>query len=186
MARPRWRPEPTTNTMLVLFRDRRGRVTHVVIGSALLDADWAADVSMLIPETETPSLGELFSDTPREARRAFKELCDLGDVDPDPEDFKQTWLPPAAGLQAVRWLRHSVAESRSRIRRLLSPACMQELSRIHEVLAMAEASGQTFHFVEVREHESRWFAGREIIGGPENNEMHLTSARRPTTVRARR
>ena len=32
MARPPWRPEPTTNTMLVLFRDRRGRVTHVVIG----------------------------------------------------------------------------------------------------------------------------------------------------------
>jgi hypothetical protein len=184
MARARWRPEPTTNTMLVLFRDHRGRVSHVVIGSALLDADWAADVSMLMPDNETPLLAELFSDTPREAHRAFKELCDLGGVDPDPEDFEQVWLPPAAGLQAVRWLRHSVAESR--IRRLLSPACMQELNRIHEILATAEASGLTFHFVEVRERESRRFAGREIIGGPENNEMHLTSARRPTTVRARR
>jgi hypothetical protein len=186
MARPRWRPEPTTNTMLVLFRDRRGRVSHVVIGSALLDADWAADVSMLMPENETPSLVELFSDTPREARRVFKEFCDLGDVHPDPEDFKQVWLPPAAGLQAVSWLRHSLAESRSSIRRLLSPASIQELSRIHAVLGTAEASGLTFHFVEVRERESRRFAGREMIGGPENNEMHLASARRSTTVRARR
>jgi hypothetical protein len=59
MARERRRPEPTTNTMLVLLKDGRSRVRPVVIGSALLDADWAADLSMLMPESEAPSLCEL-------------------------------------------------------------------------------------------------------------------------------
>ena len=47
------------------------RVRHVVIGSALLDVDWAADLSLLMPDSEAPPLCELFSRTPREARRAF-------------------------------------------------------------------------------------------------------------------
>ena len=175
MARQRWRPEPTTNSMLLLLRDGRGRVTHVVIGSALLDADWAADVSMLMADAEAPALAELFSDTPREARRAFKELCDLGDFDPDPAHFQQDWLPAAAGLQTVQWLRHSVTEPRSRLRRLLGPDCLDELNRIYDALAAAEGSGHEFHLVEVEERESRRFAGREIIVGPENNRMQRTA-----------
>jgi len=177
LAKQRWRPEPTTNTMLLLVRDHRKRVAHVVIGSALLDADWAADVSMLMADNEAPSLAELFSHTPREARRAFRELCDLGDVDPDPADFTQEWLPPAAGLQTVRWLRHSAAEPRSRLRGLLGPTCLEELSRIHDTLVTAERAGCEFHLVEVRERESQRFAGREIIVGPENNGMHQTNGR---------
>lgn len=175
MARRRWRPEPTTNRLLLLLRDRQGRMAHIVIGSALLDADWAADVSMLMVDAEAPLLAELFSDTPREARRAFKELCDLGDFDPDPANFKQEWLPAAAGLQTVRWLRHSVTEHRSGFRRLLGPTCLEELSRIHDALVAAEGSGWDFHLVTVREGESRRFAGREIIVGPENNALHLTA-----------
>jgi len=177
MARQRWRPTPTTNTMLLLLRDRRGRKAHIVIGSALLDADWAADASMLMADSEAPPLAELFSDTPREARRAFKELCDLGDVDPDPEDFKQEWLPPGSGLQTVTWLRRSVTEPRSRLRGLLGPTCLEELNRIHDALVTAERSGCEFHLVEVRERESRRFAGREIVVGPENNGMHQTNGR---------
>jgi hypothetical protein len=171
--------------MLLLLRDRRGRIAHVVIGSALLDAEWAADVSMLMADNEAPPLAELFCNTPREARRAFKELCDLGDVDPDPADFKQEWLPPAAGLQTVRWLRHSVNEPRSRLRGLLGPTCLEELILIHDALVTAESSGREFHLVEVRERESRRFAGRKIIVGPENNGMHQTNGRsqRQTPVR---
>jgi hypothetical protein len=163
--------------MLLLLRDRWGRIAHVVIGSALLDADWAGDVSMLMVDTEAPLLAELFSDTPREARRAFKDLCDLGDVDPDPADFKQEWLPPAAGLQTVRWLRNSVREPRSRLRGLLGPTCLEELNRIHDELVTAESSGREFHLVEVRQRESRRFAGREIVTGPENTEMRQTNGR---------
>jgi hypothetical protein len=183
MVRQRWRPEPTTNTMLLLLRDGRGRIGHIAIGSALLDADWAADVSMQMAENEAPALAELFSDTPREARRAYKELCDLGDVDPDPAHFQQEWFPVAAGLQTVRWLRHSVTEPRSRLRRLLGPACVQELNRLHDALAGAESPGREFHLVEVEEGESRRFAGREIIVGPENNQMQRTA---PTQATARR
>jgi hypothetical protein len=160
--------------MLLLLRDGRGRIAHIAIGSALLDADWAADVSMLMADDEAPALAELFSYTPREARRAFKELCELGDVDPDPANFQQDWLPAAAGLQTVRWLRHSVTEPRSRLRRLLGPDCLEELNRIHDALVTAESSGLEFHLVEVGERESRRFAGREIVG-PENNQMQRTA-----------
>jgi hypothetical protein len=177
MARERWRPEPTTSTLFVLLRDDRRRVRHVVIGSALLDVDWAADLSMLMPESEAPPLCELFSDTPREARRAFRELADLGDVDPDPADFKQEWLPPAVGLATVNWLLSEVAQPRSKIRRLLHALATEELERIRGVLVAAERERWEFHLAEVREREGRRFAGREIVVGPENNEMHLTIRR---------
>src|SRR5260221_10430700 len=183
MARQRWRPDPTTNTMLLLLRAARGRIAHVSIGSALLDADWAGDVSMLTADNEAPVLAELFSDTPRAARRAYRELCDLGDVGPNPEHFQQEWLPAAAGLQAVRWLRHSVTEPRSRLRRLLSPACLEELNRIHDALAVAERSGHEFHLVEVERRESRRFAGGEIMVGSENNLIQRPA---PTQAKARR
>jgi hypothetical protein len=84
-----------------------------------LDADWSADLSLLMPDAEAPALAELFSDSPREARRAFKELCELGDVDPDAPDFRQEWLPPAAGLATVDWLLHEAAQPRSKVQRLL-------------------------------------------------------------------
>lgn len=171
MARERWRPESTTNTMLVLLRDGRRRVRHVVIGSGLLDADWAADLSLLMPESEAPSLCELFSRTPREARRAFGELVELGDVDPDPADFEQEWFPPAAGLATVNWLLHAAAQPRSKVRRLLGALATAELERMRGVLVAADRERWDFHLVEVRQREGRRFAGREISVGPENNEM---------------
>ena len=174
MARERWRPEPTTNTMLLLLRDARRRVRHVVIGSALLDVDWSADLSQLMPDSETPPLCELFSASPRAARRAFRELFELGDVDPDPADFKQEWLPPAAGLTTVNWLLYEAAQPRSKVRRLLGALATGELERIRGVLVAAERESWDFHLVEVREREGRRFAGREIVVGPENNEMQQT------------
>lgn len=178
MARERWRPAPTTNTMLVLLRDGRRRVRHVVIGSALLDVDWAAELSMQMPESEAPSLCELFSRTPREARRAFRELAELGDVDPDPADFKQEWFPPAAGLATVHWLLYEATQPRSKVRRLLGPLATGELARIRGVLMAAARGCWDFHLVEVREREGRRFAGREIVVGPENNEMQQTAPAR--------
>jgi hypothetical protein len=162
--------------MLLLLRDSKSRVRHTVVGSALLDADWSADLSLLMPAAEAPALAELFSDTPREARRAFEELCELGDVDPDPADFKQEWLPPAAGLATVNWLLHEAAQPRSKVRQLLGTAATAELERMRRVLLTAERDGCDFHLVEVQEREGRRFAGREMIAEPENNEMHLTSS----------
>ncbi len=178
-------PEPTMEALVVLLRDQDETVTHVVIGSALLDADGHAELSLSIADEEAPPFGELFSETPAVARQAFEELSDLGDVDLDPADFKQQWLPPAAGLQTIQWLEHSAEEARSPIKRLLSPACMEELSHLRRVLTMAQASGLDFHLVEVGERESRQFAGREIIVGPENDGMHQTNGLglRPPPVR---
>jgi hypothetical protein len=182
MARERWRPEPTTNTMLVLLRDGRRRVRHVVIGSALLDVDWSVDLSLLMPDSEAPSWCELFSHSPQEARRAFRELVELGDVDPDPADFKQEWFPPAVGLATVNWLLYEAAQPRSKVRRLLGALATAELERIRGVLVAAERERWDFHLVEVREREGRRFAGREIVVGPENNEMQQA---RSATARRR-
>ena len=44
---PSFRPVPTTNTLVVVFRDKAGTVGHIAVGSALLDADWGAALSML-------------------------------------------------------------------------------------------------------------------------------------------
>jgi len=49
-----------------------------------------------------------------------------------------------------------------------------QLERIRGVLVAAERERWDFHLVEVREREAWRFAGREIVVGPENNEMHLT------------
>ncbi len=175
MKKGHWRPPPTTNTTLVLLRKGR-RVVHVVVGSALLDADWGAELSMLMPENEVPGLLELFSDTPQQARRAFKELCDLGDFDPDPDDFRQVWLPPAAGLATMNWLLFEAAQPRSKAGRLLGPDARREAQLIRLVLTEAEKQGLDFHLVEVRRRESRSFAGREMVVRPENN-AELTKSR---------
>jgi len=146
---------------------------HVAIGSALLDADWGAAVSLLSPQNEAPLLVELFCYTPREAHRAFRELFELGDVDPDSADFEQEWYAPAAGLATVNWLLYEASQPRSKARRLLNQAAIQELDRIRAVLIAAERQRRKFHFVEVQEREGRRFAGREIRVGPENDALHL-------------
>jgi hypothetical protein len=186
MGKRPWRSESTTETLLVLLRDESNAVMHVVIGSALVKADEHAELSLASVDHEAPAFGDLFSDTPEVARRAFEELCELGDVDPDPADSRQQWLPPAAGLQTIRWLQQSAAEARSPIRRFLNPACIEELNRVQAVLTMAEASGLEFHLVEGDEPASRRFAGREIIVGPENDGMHQTNGRGPRRPPVRR
>lgn len=175
MRAQRWHPEPTTNTTLVLLRGTRRRIRHVIIGSALLDADWEGAVSELIPEEEAPALAELFCHTPREGRRAYRDLCELGDVDPDPADFEQEWFPSAVGLATVNWLLAEVSQPRSKAERLLGRTARAELEHLRAVLLYAEAHELHFHLVEVQEREGRRFAGREIAVGPENNALNLTN-----------
>jgi hypothetical protein len=175
MRPQRWRPEPTTNTMLVLLRDTRRRIRHVVIGSALLDADWEAALSELIPEAEAPALVEFFCHTPLEGRRAYRELCELGDVDPEPADFEQEWFPAEAGLATVNWLLAEVLQPRSKTGRLLGRAAREELDHLRAVLLYAEAQRLHFHLVEVQEREGRRFAGREITVRPRGNALSLAN-----------
>ena len=167
------RQQPTRRTTLLLLR-RGQRVWHVVVGSALMDAHAAAHWSLFVPEGDIPALVDLFCDTPEQAHRNFVELCELGDFDPDPEDFKQEWFPPAAGLAAMNWLLLKAARPRSKTRALLSPAARHEIQLIQFVLGEAARRGLKFHLVNVRARESRGFAGTEILARPENKELEPT------------
>lgn len=77
---PPFTPRASRNRLLVVLRDRRGVVGHVVMGSALLHADWDAGVSMLPSGGEAEGLADFFCDTPTQAKRAMDELANLGDV----------------------------------------------------------------------------------------------------------
>jgi len=89
---------------------------HVVIGSAILDADWHGSLSMLPTGQEAEGFLTFMCDTPSAAKAAMAELADLGDVPFNRRDLEPRWHSPRRGSRAVRWL----LDHRSRGRELCS------------------------------------------------------------------
>jgi hypothetical protein len=62
------------------------------IGSAIVDADWDATLSMLAAKSGVDGLSEFFCDTPAQAKRAMDELNEIGDVPFHSRDFAPKWF----------------------------------------------------------------------------------------------
>ena len=181
MTRSRFRPPRSRNTLLVVLRDKAGPIGHLVIGSAILDAEWDGALSMLPSGEEAPSFSEFFCDTPLQASRAMDELAELGDVPFHPRDFAPKWFSPRRGSAAVAWLLAN--KNSSKARRLLTAAVCGELEHLCRVLEAARRPGRRFHFVELEPGEDARFAGPTLKDEPENNQMQRT---RPARMQPRR
>jgi len=178
---PSFRPPPTRNTLLVVFRDKAGPIGHVAVGSALLDADWGGTLSMLPSGQEAEGLADFFCDTPAQAKRAMDELVEIGDVPFHPRDFAPRWFSPRNGSAAVGWL---LANRKGRkARRLLTEAVCAELEQLQRILEGARRPGYRFHFVEAEPGEDRAFAGPALREAG-NNQMQRTAPAQ-TMVRRR-
>ena len=167
MARRRYEPRSSQNTLLVMLRDKAGSVGHVAIGSAIVDADWDATLSMLAAKEGVDGLLEFFCDTTAQAKRAMDELNEIGDVPFHPRDFAPKWFGPRAGITAVGWL----LGNRAKARLALTDAVCGELERVRGVLEAARHTGRRFHFVELEAGEDRRFAGPAVTEEPENNQI---------------
>jgi len=170
---PRFRPPKTRDTLLVVFRDKAGPVGYVAVGSALLDADWGAALSMLPSGEEAEGLADFFCDTPAQAQRAMDELAEIGDVPFHPRDFAPRWFSPRRGIAAVTWLLAN--RNAGKARRLLTEAVCAELEHVRRILDGARRPGYRFHFVEAEPGEDLAFAGPALSNGPENNQMQRTA-----------
>ncbi len=167
MARRRFQRPSSRNTLLVVLRDKTGPIGHVVIGSAILDADWDGTLSMLPSAEEAEGLAAFLSDTPAQAERAMDELNELGDVPFHPRDFAPRWFSLRAGIATVDWL----LGNRSRWHRVLTDAVCVELERIRRILEAARRPGHRFHFVELEAGEDPHFAGPPLREEPQNTQM---------------
>jgi hypothetical protein len=167
MARRRYEPRSSQNTLLVMLRDKAGSVGHVAIGSAIVDADWDATLSMLAAKSGADGLLGFFCSTPSQAKRAMDELNAIGDVPFHLRDFAPKWFWPRAGITAVAWL----LGNRAKARLALTDAVCVELERVRRVLEAARRTGRRFHLVELEEGEDRSFAGPRVMEEPENNQL---------------
>lgn len=178
MPRSRFRPPPfvppkTRNRLLVVFRDKAGPAGHVAVGSALLDADWGAALSMLPSGAEAEGLADFFCDTPAQAERAMDELAEIGDVPFHPRDFAPRWFSPRRGRAAMSWLLGKRNDRKAR--RLLTEAVCAELEHVQRILESVSRPGYRFHFVEAEPGEDLAFAGPALSERPENNQMQRTA-----------
>lgn len=158
----RFRPEPTSNTLLLLIRDHIGSLRYAAIGSALLDADWGADLSMLPTGEDTLCFGELMCDSPAQAKHAYEELASLGDVPVRPSDFAPTWHRIGEGIKAIDGLL-SIRDKLPKARRLITTTVADELFLAKRILIAHDRPGSHFYFVEVQEDEDRDFAGQRLV-----------------------
>jgi hypothetical protein len=158
---------------LVVLRDKTGPIGHFAIGSAILDADWGAGLSMLPPRGEAEGLADFFCDTPAQAEHAMNALDELGDVPFHPRDFAPRWFSLRAGITAVDWL----LGNRSRARRALTDAVCSELERVKRVLEAARRPGQRFHFVKLEPGEDRRFAGPALGEEPPSKQELMSKGR---------
>jgi hypothetical protein len=142
---------------LVVLRNKAGTIGHVVIGCAILDAEWDGALSMLPSGEEAASFSEFFCDTPLQASRAMDALCDLGDVPFHPRDFAPKWFSPARGIAAVEWL--LAHKNTSKAPSLLTAPVCGELEHVRRVLEAARRPACRFNFVELEPGEDAGFAG---------------------------
>jgi len=157
------RPPADRHRLVVVLRNRSGIVGHAAVGSALLDADWDAAVSMLPTGDEAEGIADFLCDTPTQARRAMDELAEIGDVPFHPRDFAPLWFPPRRGIAAIDWLLANRNTRRARC--LLTDAVCAELAEVRLILEQACCPGYRFHFVEAEPGEDLGFAGAALKGG---------------------
>jgi len=83
-------------------------------------------------------------------------------LDFDPADFERRWFDPTEGIAAVRRL---LDHPSSKARRLLTERVRAELDLVRQTLEAASRLGSTFYLVEAYAHESRRFAGPDVLAG---------------------
>jgi hypothetical protein len=180
MARERQQARESNNRLLVLVRDRAGRVGHVAAGSALVDADWDGTLSMLPGVPDEGCLAEFFCDTPGQAERAMDELSEIGDFPFHPRDFAPRWFHPQAGLDALKWLlaRRSTRKARARLTDAVCAELALVRDLVRDVLERAIETGSRFYLVELEEGEDPGFAGPSLPVGAGEQDNQPDEARK--------